>query len=331
MVLFDFVDNNQWHLSQVLLIILLIHYHNNIQDRHYLLRSATVHPSESPWRRLYEHANEASFLHMTGLSRHAFVMLMDHVFDLEALAHRCRMRPCSLGSEGYLGLLLFYLGSPMNYKHLCLIFGITPLVCSRGVNWMPKKFVRALRDHPFARVKFPDREKMSEYATMAEMREPFVNDIIGFMDGVLFSAKCTDEPVEQNSMYSGYDCDTMVNNVFAYGPDGKVFFAAINFPGIWADGSLMAPFLYKMKRKIGSYKICVDQGFPQSGAAYGTFVGPITKRAARRLHRDVRDYLLCISNVHMFGKQVSGESVACKVLSLAARNICQVTMHFVVR
>ncbi len=39
-------------------------------------------------------------------------------------------------------------------------------------------------------------------------------------------------------------------------------------------------------------------GFPRSGDAYGTFVGPITKRAARQLHRDVRDYLLLISNVH---------------------------------
>jgi hypothetical protein len=61
----------------------------------------------------------------------------------------------------------------------------------------------------------------------------------------------------------------------------------------------MAPFLHKMKRKIGNYKICVDQGFPRSGAAYGTLVGPITKRAVQRLHRDVRDYLLHISNVHM--------------------------------
>ncbi len=49
---------------------------------------------------------------------------------------------------------------------------------------------------------------------------------------------------------------------------------------------------------MASYKICVDQGFPHSVDAYGTFVGPITKRVARRLHRDMRDYLLLISNVH---------------------------------
>jgi hypothetical protein len=107
-----------------------------------------------------------------------------------------------------------------------------------------------------------------------------------------------DERVKQNLMYCGYDCDTMVNNVFAYGPDGKIFFAAINFPGSWADGSLTMQFLHKMKRKTGNYKICVDQGFPQSGAVHGTFVGPIAKRAARHLHCEVSDYLLCISNKH---------------------------------
>ncbi len=28
------------------------------------------------------------------------------------------------------------------------------------------------------------------------------------------------EPIEQNAMYSGYHSDTMINNLFAYGPDG---------------------------------------------------------------------------------------------------------------
>ncbi len=138
MVLFDFVEDNQQRIRHILLIILLIHHHHNIWDRH-CLWLAIVHPSESPWRRLYDRADEASFLHMTGLNRRAFVMLMDHMFDLEALACRCRGHPCLLGPEGYLGLLLFYLGSTMNYIHLCHIFGIAPLVCSCGINGMLKK------------------------------------------------------------------------------------------------------------------------------------------------------------------------------------------------
>ncbi len=193
------------------------------------------------------------------MNRRAFIRLLDYVFDLEEITHhRARGRPCLLSPEGYLGLLMFYLGSTMStmtYKHLCLIFGITPTVCSRLMNWMLKKVVWLLRGHPFVRVKFPNGEKMREFANMVRMREPMVDDIIGFMDGVSFLTGCTDNRVEQNTMYCGYDCYTMVNNVFAYGPDGKVFFAAINFPGSWADGSLMARFMCHMKSTIGNYKI----------------------------------------------------------------------------
>jgi hypothetical protein len=85
---------------------------------------------------------------------------------------------------------------------------------------------------------------------MVQVREPLVDDIIGFMDGVSFQAKCTDDCITQNAMYCGYNCDTMVNNVFTYGPDGKAFFAAIIFSGSWADGSLTLRFLHQMKRRM---------------------------------------------------------------------------------
>ena len=71
------------------------------------------------------------------------------------------------------------------------------------------------------------------------------------------------------------------------------------------DGSLAARFLGNLKAKIRDYKICVDQGFPQSGDTYGTLVGLVTKRQARRLHCDIFDYLLWISNVHTLLWQAS--------------------------
>ena len=40
---------------------------------------------------------------------------------------------------------------------------------------------------------------MREYADMVQLREPEVDDIIGFMDGVSFSSECTDERIEQNA------------------------------------------------------------------------------------------------------------------------------------
>ena len=300
------IEEDWRRLEMVLLVVLLLQYHNSIRNRHYLHRSAIVQPQESPWMKLYMSADDSSFLHMTGLNRQSFAELLEYIFDLDAIVHcRRRGRPRSLRPDGYLGLLLIYLGSMMTDKYLCLIFGITPSVCNRAINSMLKRIVRKLRTHPMARIKFPNIQKMAEFAAMVQQREPLVNDIIGFMDGVSFSSQSTDERVAQNAMYCGYDCDTTVNNVFAYGPDGKVFFAAINFPGSWADGTLTARFFHQMKSKMGDYKICVDQGFPRNGDALGTFVGPITKRAARRLHRSVRDYLLRISNVHTSLRQAS--------------------------
>jgi hypothetical protein len=172
MVLFAFFngDDNRWRLNQILLITLLLQYHNNIRHRYCLFRSAVLPPQESPWKNLYKKAHAMSFLHLAGLSRCAFVMLMDYLFDLEDMAqHRPCGRPPSLGPEGFVGLLFFYLGSMMSYKHLCMIFGLTPTVCSGAINWMLKKTVRALRGHPLVRVKFPTREKMREYAALVQL------------------------------------------------------------------------------------------------------------------------------------------------------------------
>ncbi len=141
MVLFD--DDNEPPFHQVLIIIPLLLYHISLRDRHYLHWSAIsnnslcnchylhwlaiLEPQRSPWKKLYENGDSKSFLHMTGLTRRAFGSLLDYLFDLEEIASRYRCgRPCTLDPDGYLGLLLFYLGSKMQYGHLCLIFGITP-------------------------------------------------------------------------------------------------------------------------------------------------------------------------------------------------------------
>jgi hypothetical protein len=105
------------------------------------------------------------------LTRCAFGLLLDCLFDLKEIAscHR-RGRHCSLDPDGFLELLLFYLGSKMQYGHLCLIFGITLSVCSLVINTMLNRTVRLLRDHPFARVKFPDDAKMRDFVNIVQRR-----------------------------------------------------------------------------------------------------------------------------------------------------------------
>ena len=101
------------------------------------------------------------------------------------------------------------------------------------------------------------------------------------MDGLSLTSECTSEVFEQNAMYNGYHNDTMVNNIIAYGPDGKVFLCAVNFPGSWHDGSITADILPYIRKMIGSYKMCVNQGFPRSGDAALILVGPIRHRQAQ--------------------------------------------------
>jgi hypothetical protein len=221
----------------------------------------------------------------------------------QPILHRGRSE--LLDCTAQLGLYLFFIGSTMGIKHLCLIFGVVPSCCSDVINKMLRLVVKKLKNHPLAKVRFPNEEKMASFASLIQAREPSVDDVIGFLDGLSLTSECSSEVIEQNAMYNGYHSDTMVNNIFAYGPDGKVFLCAINFPGSWHDGSLTANVLPYIRDNIGCYKICVDQGFPRSGAAAGILVGPISKKTARTLAPILRPYLLKISNVYTSLRQAS--------------------------
>ena len=193
----------------------------------------------------------------------------------------------------------------MGIKWLCLLFGITPSTCSHFINAMISRVCTHLAAHPLAEVRFPNDEKMKRFAEQIQLREPSIDDVIGFMDGLSLATECTSEQMTQNAMYCGYDCDTMVNNIFIYGPDGKIFFCAINFPGSWADGAVTRTFLPSIKRMIGSYKIVVDQGFPRSGDAYGVFVGPIKKKSVKKIHPSARRGVIQRSNTYVSLRQAS--------------------------
>ena len=186
--------SKMYRVKVLALIIALINYSNNIRHRTYLSRSAILPPLAAPWHHLLHNGDASSFLLMTGLTREAFVMLHDILMPPgHPSLPRRRGRKWSLTSEGQLGLLLFYISSTMNYKYLCLIFGITLNACSHMLRNMLKLTVRHLRFHPLARIKFPSIEKMQTFALMINNREHSIDDVIGFMDDVSLATECTSE------------------------------------------------------------------------------------------------------------------------------------------
>jgi hypothetical protein len=114
-----------------------------------------------------------------------------------------RGRPELLDCTSQLGLCLFFIGSTMGIKHLCLIFGVVPSVCSKVINRMLWLVVKKLKNHPLAKVRFLDADKMASFAQLIQAREPSVDDVISFLDGLSLASECSSEVIKQNAMYNG--------------------------------------------------------------------------------------------------------------------------------
>jgi DDE superfamily endonuclease len=267
-------------------------WYNSLRSRSRLTRSAILEPKLSPWSRLYHFGDSGSFLQLTGFTRDAFrnlriVLFGDHDNDGRRVG-----RPSSLDPNGELGLYLFFVGSTMGLKHLCLIFGVVPTTAAITIWKMMKVICKLLRRHPAAEVSFPDDDLMRIYARMVQSREPMINNVIGFVDGLSLSVQCSDDILRQNASYNGYSHDTAITNVFAFSPLGKIIFAADNYPGSWHDSTVAQDLINIVVSKIGVYALCVDQGFPRSGDLHDRFVGPMSKKIKKKLSPELAEYLI---------------------------------------
>jgi hypothetical protein len=63
---------------------------------------------------------------------------------------------------------------------------------------------------------------------MIQNREPAIDDVIGFLDGVALHCQCSDDPQAQGEYYNGYHGDTMVNNIFLFSPEGKIIYGVLD-------------------------------------------------------------------------------------------------------
>lgn len=288
-------------LFQLCLIFAVVIYYNGLRNNYKLTRSALLQPNQSPWNQLLNFGDNNSFITITGLNRYAFMQL--EAVLLHNLPPPLGRTP-SLNFRGQLGLYLLFLGSRMSLKHLCMLFGIVPSSASVFIRRMMKLICRKLKHDNRAAVRFPSQDEMPALAAMVQSREPRVNNVIGFLDGLAIPVQCSSDPVEQAAYYSGYHFDTTVNNTFLFLPTGKIAFACINYPGSWHDTQVCADLIAVVLEHIGWYAICVDQGFPRSGPLFERFVGPLSRRMRRRLAPALR-ILLVLHAVYISLRQAS--------------------------
>ena len=198
-----------------------------------------------------------------------------------------------------------FLSSTMKTKHLCLIFGAVPAVVDRAIENTVPLLISILENHEASKIQFPTEDRLEYLASLVEMREPSVKDVALFADGLSIPVMCSDDEESQAADYNGYYHDTHCNNVFLFGPDGKIYSASINYPGSWHDSQVCQLMIVIVLLLIGLYKVCVDQGFPRSGELFDKFVGPISRRSLRKLSPIVKDLLIERSNIYVSLRQSS--------------------------
>jgi hypothetical protein len=166
-----------------------------------------------------------------------------------------------------------------------MLFGIVPTTCSDYIEEMRGRIIKALKDDPDAAIRWPTLEELREWALLVHGREPSVHNIVGFIDGVVLACQAPDDPDEQNAMYDWDTGDTAVNNVLAFAPTGKVFYAAINYPGSWHDSHVANGLARKCQSTLGpqGFACCVDKGFKRSSEMKDIFVGPRSDRSIRKI------------------------------------------------
>ena len=79
-----------------------------------------------------------------------------------------RGRPELLDCAAQLGVYLFFIRSTKGIKNLCLIFGVVPSCCSDVINKMLRLVVKKLKNHPLAKVRFPNKEQMASFASLIQ-------------------------------------------------------------------------------------------------------------------------------------------------------------------
>ena len=196
-------DGDEDDLDSFIYLLIAIYAYNGQRIKYNLTRSAVPSPDNSAWTHLFYNGDDQSFILLTGFDRPSFRRLKNYLFgNNEETHHRRPGRPPSLNANAKLGLYLFFVGSRAQYKYLCLLFGIVPSTCCDVIQEVRVLICKKLKHHPAARIRWPTVDEMRFFATLVNNREPSVDNVVGFVDGLSIAIMCDEE--SQATSYNGF-------------------------------------------------------------------------------------------------------------------------------
>ncbi|EFP88872.2 uncharacterized protein PGTG_14211 [Puccinia graminis f. sp. tritici CRL 75-36-700-3] len=145
------------------------------------------------------------------------------------------------------------------------IFGITPAVCSRYLDWGLDCLLQVLKNHPQARIIWPStEERIQPYAETIKKKFPLLENCFGFLDGLNLPICVAEDDDLQNAYYNGWTCSHYCSCIIAFAPDGTIMYAILNAPGSWHDSAIAVPLYERLLNHTpDGYRIISDTAFPR--------------------------------------------------------------------
>ena len=212
-------------------------------------RLAILHPreDETPWNKLYSSKDEDSLVAVTGVHFDLFEEMLVH-FKVFYDTHSPYMYAKSVitarrffDAAACLGLVLAYISSEGEQKHLSLQFGGAPSTLCTYLRWS----LFGLHDHVLphfheARIAWPNLRTMRQYAAAMKAYEPDLRDGgIGVVDGLNCLMHDPGDVYEQNAYYNGWLGACYCSNIFVFAPDGRCVGCLLCDSGVILDRVLL--------------------------------------------------------------------------------------------
>ncbi len=214
---------------------------NEVRRRRYLTRKELLpNPREqTPWQALYASQSDRAFITTMGFDVAAFRYLLNggfaHQWDTHPIERvdvdangRPRLGRRSLDAAGALGLVLHWLSSSMRETSLQEIFALTPATANRYLRTAVDILISTTARLPDAAIRWPSSiAEFEEFSELITAQHPLLVGAFGVVDGLGIAVQVSEDEEVENSTYSGWRHDHVINNVLSFSPKGKLLVSSL--------------------------------------------------------------------------------------------------------
>ncbi|CAD6910178.1 unnamed protein product [Tilletia controversa] len=222
--------------------------------RVYMTRGSLMPPTA----RLLVAGDDMAYISAFGFDVAAFDNILErfrpHLRPVRPRRRQGRSR--SLTPRLHLALALYYLTTPQRQKWIGLVFGLTPACVSRAVwSGLGAMYDMMAADPDTWAIKWPTAAIMADMAAAVRAREPLLEGVFGFVDGLNLRIYQPSNLDEQNAYYNGWLADTYCSQVLVFLANGEIAWASYNNPGSWHDAKIARALYALMSDPVQERKL----------------------------------------------------------------------------